>query len=257
MAVDKRSDAGNRAARAPYSAAVAASRFGGAVGVGDLVGVAGDEVVRVVDLARGLQRLVDVGRAVRVGEHAAQDRAVAQRQRRPFARDLGEVPRPPRIEENRVHDRPPVPALGADLAPDIAELQRVHALDARRAREHRHRIDDLARIDPARHRAPEHRLDMRVGIVALPRVAIDAAPRVRRHDRMVGADVLEIVIVHVLFHPRALEMKDLVVLRARQGREEEEFEDVDRQFALDGLDVAGDRFRRVGRESRGYSPPRS
>ena len=104
-------------------------------------------------------------------------------------------------------------------------------------------------------RPAQHRLDMRVGIVARPGVAIDAAPVVRRHDRMIGADMLEIVIVHVLLHPRALEMKDLVVLRSRQGREEEEFENVDRQFALDGVDVAGDRFGRVGRKAEDVARP--
>jgi hypothetical protein len=41
-----------------------------------------------------------------------------------------------------------------------------------------------------------------------------------------------------------------VVLRARQRREAEELEDVDRQLALDDLDVARDRLRRVGREAR-------
>ena len=36
--------------------------------------------------------------------------------------------------------------------------------------------------------------------------------------------------------------QDLVVLRARQRRQEEELEDVDRQLALDDLDVAQDRL---------------
>ena len=41
----------------------------------------------------------------------------------------------------------------------------------------------------------------------------------------------------------------LVVLRARQRRQEEELQDVDRQLLLDDLDVARDRLRRVGREA--------
>ena len=44
-----------------------------AIGIGNLVGVAGDEIVCVVDLSRGLERLVHVSRAVLVGEHPAQD----------------------------------------------------------------------------------------------------------------------------------------------------------------------------------------
>ena len=41
----------------------------------------------------------------------------------------------------------------------------------------------------------------------------------------------------------------LVVFRAGQRRQEEEFEDVERQLALDDLDVAQDRFLGVGREA--------
>ena len=60
-------------------------------------------------------------------------------------------------------------------------------------------------------------------------------------------------------------MQLLVVLRARQRREAEEFQDIDRQFLLDDLDVARDRFRRVGREAEdiagisndAMAPPRS
>ncbi len=40
-----------------------------------------------------------------------------------------------------------------------------------------------------------------------------------------------------------------MIFRARQRRQIEEFEDVDRQFLLDDLDVAGDRFRRIGRKT--------
>ena len=41
----------------------------------------------------------------------------------------------------------------------------------------------------------------------------------------------------------------VVVLRARQRREDRPFDDIERQFALDDLDVAPDRFRRVGRQA--------
>ena len=40
-----------------------------------------------------------------------------------------------------------------------------------------------------------------------------------------------------------------MVLRARQRRQEEELENVERQFALDDLDVAQDQFLRIGREA--------
>jgi hypothetical protein len=42
-----------------------------AVGIGNLVGVAGDEIVLVVDFSRGLERLVHISRAALVGEHPA------------------------------------------------------------------------------------------------------------------------------------------------------------------------------------------
>ena len=46
-----------------------------------------------------------------------------------------------------------------------------------------------------------------------------------------------------------LASKNLVVLRTRQRRQEEELQNIDRQFALDDLDVALDRFLGVGREA--------
>ena len=62
---------------------------------------------------------------------------------------------------------------------------------------------------------------------------------------MVGDRVLEIVFVEVGIHVDALAPQHLVVLGAGQRREEEELEHVERQLALDDLDVAPDRFRRV------------
>jgi hypothetical protein len=44
-----------------------------AISIGNLVGVACYEIVVVVDLSRGLERLIHVGRALLVGQHAAQD----------------------------------------------------------------------------------------------------------------------------------------------------------------------------------------
>src|SRR5271168_2853171 len=44
-------------------------------------------------------------------------------------------------------------------------------------------------------------------------------------------------------------MQFLVVLRTRQRREAEEFENVDRQFLFDDVDIAGNRLGRVGRKA--------
>ena len=84
---NKRASSRRRARRQPLYSAAAAASLRRAIGVGDLVGVAGDEIVVVVDLGRGLERLVHVSRAVLVGEHAAQDFSIAQGERRPFSRD--------------------------------------------------------------------------------------------------------------------------------------------------------------------------
>src|SRR5262245_63792234 len=54
--------------------------------------------------------------------------------------------------------------------------------------------------------------------------------------------VVEVIFVHVRIHPAAVLQKHLVVFRTGQRREEEELEDIERQFALDDLDVAKDRL---------------
>src|ERR1700677_126786 len=46
-----------------------------------------------------------------------------------------------------------------------------------------------------------------------------------------------------------------MVLRARQRRQEEEFQNIDRQFPLDDFDIAGDRGRRVRREAEDITRP--
>ena len=60
--------------------------------------------MRVVDLGRGLQRLVHVSRAVLVGEYAAQNAPMAGRKRQPLRGDGKKVEPPPRIEQNPIDD---------------------------------------------------------------------------------------------------------------------------------------------------------
>ena len=67
--------------------------------------------------------------------------------------------------------------------------------------------------------------------------------------------MLEIVLVHVGVHRDPFAVEDLVVLRAGQRGQEKEFEDVERQLLLDDLDVAGDRFGRVGRKTGDHARP--
>ena len=96
---------------------------------------------------------------------------------------------------------------------------------------------------------------MLVGVVALPGVAIGLVPRLVRHQRMARADMLDVVFVHVRVHRDPFEVKDLVILGAGEGRQAEKFEDVERQLLLDDVDVAHDRFGRVGRKTDDEARP--
>ena len=58
--------------------------------------------------------------------------------------------------------------------------------------------------------------------------------------------MLEVVFVHVGIHRGPGERQPLVILRARQRRQAEELQQIERQFALDDLDVAHDALGRVG-----------
>ena len=62
--------------------------------------------------------------------------------------------------------------------------------------------------------------------------------------------MVEIVFVEIGIHPDPFLEQGLVVLGAGQRREEEELENVERQLALDDLDVAQDRFLRVAGKPR-------
>src|SRR4029077_4024357 len=101
----------------------------------------------------------------------------------------------------------------------------------------------------------EHRLDMLVGIVVFPGIAIDLLPLLSRHSRMAGADMLKIVLVHVGIHRNPFEIKVLVVLGAGQGGQAKELEDVERQLLFDDVDVASDRLRRIGRKTKNVACP--
>ncbi len=61
--------------------------------------------------------------------------------------------------------------------------------------------------------------------------------------------MLQIVLVQIGVERRAGLVKLLVVFRAGQRRQEEELQEIDRQFALDDLDIAQQQFRRIGRET--------
>ena len=62
---------------------------------------------------------------------------------------------------------------------------------------------------------------------------------------MLGHDVVEIILVEVGVHPQTFLSEALVVLRAGQGCEDEELQEIDRQLPLDHPDVALDALGRV------------
>ena len=100
--------------------------------------------------------------------------------------------------------------------------------------------DQLAGLQPARHRPPHDLFHMLVRVIAREGILVDFRPLLPRHPRMIGTGVLEIVFVQVGIEIDAGGMQLLMVLGARQRRQAEEFQDIDRQFLLDDLDVARD-----------------
>ena len=69
---------------------------------------------------------------------------------------------------------------------------------------------------------------MFVGVVALPRIGVDPRPGFLRHQGMTGAGMLQVVFVHVGVHGNPARVEILVVLRARQRRQEVELKHVER-----------------------------
>ena len=67
---------------------------------------------------------------------------------------------------------------------------------------------------------------------------------------MLHRDGLEVVFVEIGVHPDALLPLGLVIFRAGQGCQDEQLENVERQFLLDDLHVAQDGFARVAGETQ-------
>jgi len=75
-------------------------------------------------------------------------------------------------------------------------------------------------------------------VEALPRLVIGTVPVRAGHHRMMRHPIIEVVFVEVGVHPDALLPEDFVVLGAGERRQYEQLEHVERQLALDDLDVA-------------------
>ncbi len=155
-----------------------------------------------------------------------------------------------RIEDEARFDRQAAAAVATEFQPEGAAFERMDALMVDHQFEPEHGAQDLLRppvLD--RRRALEDRADMVERIKGVPCSSVGVLPFLVAHLRMMRDAVVEVVFVDVGVHPDALGEHLLVVFRARQRREEEELENVERQFALDDLDVAQDRLLRVGGEA--------
>src|SRR5262249_52622779 len=166
----------------------------------------------------------------------------------PLRGRLPEIVRAPGIVDQRMNERHTVAPLSTRFGAHDPELQRVYPLDPHAAGEDRQQGDELAGLQPAGHRPAHDLFHVLVGVITRKGILVDFRPLLARHARMIGAGVLEIVFVQIGIEIYARGMELLMVLGARQRREAEEFQDIDRQFLFDDLDIPRDRFRRVGRQ---------
>jgi hypothetical protein len=110
-------------------------------------------------------------------------------------------------------------------------------------------VGDRVRARAAGDGAADHRLDVVLSVIGAPSEAIGLLPFLSRHARVVGRDMFEIELVQIRIDVDAGRDRLGVILAARQRSEDREFENVERQFALDDLDAADQRFRRVVRKA--------
>ena len=110
-------------------------------------------------------------------------------------------------------------------------------------------IGDRVRTRAAGDGAADHRLDVLRGVIGAPGEAIGLLPFLARHARMVGRHMFEVELIEVGVDVDALGHRLGVILAAGQRRQDREFKNVERQFALDDLDALDERFLRVVREA--------
>src|SRR5215831_4202471 len=159
---------------------------------------------------------------------------------------LGEVLR---IEAPGWLDRETRSSIAAGLTSQKPAFERVHLLEIDAALEPGEQEQRVARVGSHRSHPAKHGLDMIDRVVALPCALIGALPLLLRHSRVRGGDVIEVVRVQVGVERHAGLYQPAVVLRARQRRETEKLQQVDRQFPFYDFDVALDRCGGVVREA--------
>jgi hypothetical protein len=200
-------------------------------------------------------RGVHVFEALRVAHRPPEDASQTSVERRPFRllddglREQRRIEAPGRLDAE----------LGAAVATvfeaEQAGLEPMDALDADRALEPghvQHRRSDIdaksalaGRCGPA-----QDRLHVLPGIIALPGEPVDLVPLLRRHAGMARDPVVEVVFVDVRIHRNSGPVQALVILGSRKRRQVKKLQQLDRELALDHLDVVQDRFGGVVREAQ-------
>ena len=141
-------------------------------------------------------------------------------------------------------------AVSPRLEPERAALERMNAFMVDHQLEPHDRAQDLFRPPVADcGRASENRADVIRGVEGVPGGSVGLLPLLVRHFGMVRDPVVEVVLVDVGVHPYPLLQQGLMVLRAGQGGEKKELQDIERQLALNDVNVAQDRVFGVGGEA--------
>src|SRR5262245_806457 len=133
-----------------------------------------------------------MNRAAWIGDEALHHRPIARDHANPLRADTAEIVQPPRVEDERIYDGHCIAPLRAYLAADIAELERMHALDPNRRREYDQRVQDLGRVEAAGNGPTHDFLDVCVAVVILPGVLVHPSPGLLGHGRVRHTGVLEI-----------------------------------------------------------------
>jgi len=160
------------------------------------------------------------------------------------------------VEEAPRLDLHAVAAVAPVFHAHDAAFERVDALGLEHDLEHGHELRRLGRILAVQRAVPtRHGLDVLGRVIGAPGVAVGLVELGVAHPGVVDHAMVQIELVEVAVHPDALLEELLMVLRAGQRRQDEEFEDVERQFLLDDLDVTQHRFARVAREAVDVARP--
>src|ERR1019366_1173272 len=127
----------------------------------------------------------------------------------------------------------------------------MYAFETDGSRENQKHPPECAQLpQPIGSSAAQNRPQMLWRIIDVPGGAIGLVPFLVCHFGVMRHPVVEIVFVDIGVHPPPLLGLDLVIFGAWQGRQEKEFENIERQFALYDFDIPDDRFLGVAGEAQ-------